>query len=465
MPLMQAAGKQKPERISSGVHIPVQNAAKQDLPETQCCRQGVGTLGWHPAWLGRAAFALLAVVLFAAPGDWRQFRGTNNNSVCPDGAAPVRFGPGENLAWKVALPGRGPSSPIVVGHQLVVTAASGPRQDRLHVLCFHADDGRLLWHRQLWATGSTIHNPFGGVANSTPASDGCRVFALFSSNDLACFDLEGNLLWLRGFGYERPRLRNDVGMASSPLVIGDVLVVQMESEGDALVVGINTVTGKTQWQIPREPGATWCSPTVLRTGTSPDGNILLLQTRGELAGYDPLTGRRLWRYEAECHTIASVTVDSNRIYLPAEGIHALEYEPATKSIRPLWYERRLRGNNSSPVVDGGCVYQIKSPAILMCGDAETGRLLWQLRLEGNVWATPVLAYDHLYVVSHEGLVQVVHVGKPGQRNNPAGAVQPGEVVATAQLDPNMLASPAVADGAIYFRSDQHLWKFASSTSR
>jgi len=420
-------------------------------------------------WFLVAAVAVLSIgrtLVGSAPAasHWRQFRGTDNTGVAPSETVPVQLDAEENLAWRVDLPGRGPSSPIVVGRRVIVTASSGPRQDRLHVLCFAAHDGRLLWHRQIWATGSTIHNPFGAVANSTPASDGQRVFALFSSNDLVCFDLDGNLLWHRGFGYERPRLRNDVGMASSPLVIGNVVIAQMESESDAIVVGLDATSGQTRWQLPRKLGATWCSPTLLRPGPSSEAKqLVLLQTRGELAGHDPQTGRQLWRYEADCHTIASVAADDSRIYLPANGIHALRYDQQTNSIRLLWYERRLRGNNSSPVVYNGRIYRIKAPMILMCAEANTGRMLWQLRLKGSTWATPVVAGDYLYAVNQDGLVQVVYLGSQQQRD-PTGRVEPARLVATVQLDPKMLASPAVADGAIYFRSDQHLWKFAARTT-
>ena len=209
----------------------------------------------------------LAFVLWATAGsDWLQFRGTEGNSISDERGLPRAFGEGENVAWKAPLPGKGPSSPIVVGDQVVVTAASGPRQDRLHVLAFDAGTGRLRWERQLWATGHTDCNPFGGVAANTPASDGRLIFAFFSSNDLACFDLEGNLKWLRGLAYEHPATRNDVGMASSPLVVGDTVVVQLENEADSFVAGLDVATGETRWQRQRQDGSVWCSPT--RNSTS-----------------------------------------------------------------------------------------------------------------------------------------------------------------------------------------------------
>ncbi len=397
---------------------------------------------------------IVTILMFLPAGmsvgaDWRQFRGTENNSVSPEKNLPVTFADDEqqrrNVAWKVPLPGKGKSSPIVVGGRVMVTCSSGPRQDRLHVICFDAATGKELWHRQLWATGHTVCNPFGAVAVPTPASDGELVFVFYSSNDLACFDLDGNLRWFRGLAYECPTTRNDVGMGSSPLVVGDVVIVQLENQGESFAAGVEKTTGRTRWRIPRDHDAIWSSPTLLK-GERP---LVLLQGRDRLSAYDPATGKRVWDYEASCHTIASVTTCGSRVYLPALGLHALQYDPARGEVKPAWHEQRLRsGNSASPVVDDGRCYTIKPPGILVCGDAEDGRVVWQLRLKGPFWATPVAADGQLYCVNHRGLVQVVQLGKEGK------------LVGTSRIDPGILASPAVAGGAIYFRSDQYLWKVA-----
>jgi len=391
--------------------------------------------------------ALAALCAFGG-GDWRQFRGTDNNSVSGESNLPATFGPGKNVGWKAPLPGRGPASPIVVAGRVLVTCSGEPRQDRLHVLCFDVESGKLRWHRQLWATGHTVHDPFGAVAAPTPASNGKLIFALYSSNDLACFDLEGNLKWFRGLAYDHPTTRNDVGMGSSPLALGDVVIVQLENQGESFAAAINAADGQTRWRIPRDHDGIWSSPTALR-GKTPQQDLVLLQGRDRLAAFNPQTGKRVWQYEASCHTIASATTSGDRIYLPANGLHALQYDPAARNARLLWYKQRMRSGNSSPVVHGGRTYTIKSPGILVCGEAATGKVIWQLRLKGPIWATPVLADGRLYVVNHAGLVQVVELG------------QQGKLVGTSQIDPGILASPAVADGAIYFRSDQNLWKITA----
>ncbi len=390
--------------------------------------------------------AVAAVGLFAG-GDWRRFRGDDNRGVSDETGLPITFDQQKNVAWKIPLPGRGPSSPIVVAGRVVVTCSSGPKQDRLHVLCFDAETGGLQWERQLWATGHSIAHGFGANAAPTPASDGRSIFAFFSSNDLACFDLQGNLKWYRGLAYDYPAVRNDVGMASSPLLVGPTLIVQLDTPGDSFVAGIDKQTGRTRWRIPRQKGAIWASPSVLR-GKTPEQDVLLLQSRSRLTVHHPHTGELLWEYETSCHTIASATTCGDCIYLPANGLHALRYDPAQGTAELLWHESRLRSGNPTPIVHDGRAYTVKSPAILVCGDVRDGKLLWQLRLKGPMWASPVLADGKIYCVNHHGLVQVVELGEEGK------------LIGTSQIDPKILATPAVADGAIYFRSDEHLWKVA-----
>jgi outer membrane protein assembly factor BamB len=395
-----------------------------------------------------AVIAAVAVLLFCG-SDWLQFRGNDNTSVCGEEDLPPRFGPQEHVAWKVPLSGRGPSGPIVVGGRVIVTAASGPRQDRLHVLALDAASGKVCWERQLWATGSTIHNPFGGVAANTPASDGRRIFALFSSNDLVCFDLDGNLQWLRGLSYESPLARNDAGMASSPLVVGPVVIVQVQSAGESFVVGIDASDGRTRWRLDREQVPIWSSPTVLR-GKTPADDLVLLQSRSNFAAHDPATGRVQAVYDHWCDTIGSATTWDDRVFLPAAGIHALRCDRQAGKMALLWSQPQLRGDNSSPVACDGRIYVVKDGSILVCGDTSDGHVVWQLRLKGPIWATPVLAGGYLYVVNHDGLVQTVRLGEKG------------EVVGTSRIDPDVLASPAVADGAIYFRCPQSVWKISSA---
>jgi|GEM_PF-31517 len=453
-----------PDRPPEGKQRPSAPPAKQshqtpggDFQHTSFSQPAEASDGAHPSVPEAPSFS--AGSRGAGAGPWPGFRGPGGNPVFRGRPAPVEFGPDKLLAWRAPLPGRGASSPIVVGNWVLVTASSGPRQDRLHLLCFDAQTGKLRWHRQFWATGSTVCNPFAAVAAPSPASDGRYVVAMYSSNDLVCFDLEGHLQWLRGLGYEHPHTRNDVGMASSPLLVGPMVVVQCETFGDSFAAAIRLADGKTLWQSPRAPTSMWASPVWYEPpgGTQP---WILMHSRSALTALDPQTGREAWRYALGCHSMASSVVVGDRIVLPGGGMHCLRWDVHRGQPVLLWRQGRLVCGAPSPAVvegDGkdGKIYTIRDPGILQCGRLADGQLLWQLRLQGPIWATPVISGNHLYAVSHGGLVQVVQLPEPTDSPQKAG-----RVLHTCQLDEGILATPALADGAIYFRSDRWLWKFA-----
>jgi outer membrane protein assembly factor BamB len=359
----------------------------------------------------------------------------------------VEWSDAKNLAWKADLPGRGPSSPIVVDGRVVVTCSSGPKQGRLHVIAFSAATGEQLWHRQFWATGRTYTHPSSAVAAPTPASDGMSIFAFFSSNDLICLDLDGNLLWYRGLAHDWPKAGNDVGMSSSPVVAGRTIVTQIENQGDSFACGIDTETGETRWRVKRDPRANWASPTIL-PGRGERKDVVLLQSPGGLTAHDLETGNEVWKYQEEFGTISSPLVMGNRAYLPTGGITAVEFSESSYSPEIKWQSGKLSTGSPSPIVHDGRIYTL-SRGILSCGDIENGELLWKLRLNGRYWATPVIA-GNIYCVNEEGEMRVI---KPGDKS--------GEVIAENKFGETIQGTPAVVDGAIFVRSDSHLWKIAA----
>ena len=355
-----------------------------------------------------------------------------------------------NVGWKTKLPGRGSSCPIVIGDRVVLTCASGYRQDRLHVLCVDVESGQRRWERQLWATGRTQTHPLITPAAPTPVSDGKRIYASFSTNDLACFDLDGNLLWLRGLMLEYPNANNSLGLASSPIIVDDVLVVQIESDSQALALGLDAVTGATLWHVDRPERANWTSPVVLHNEAGEA--VVILQSSQGVAGYNPRLGEELWRYDRGAATQPSSITAGTVAFVPSNGLVALRQTPNSEPY-VLWQNSRLGPSTPTPLLYEGRVYVV-SGAVLKCADAETGKLIWQLRLKGRRFSgSPVAAAGHLYLFSEDGLAQVVELG--GQR---------GRVVSSNDFGETLLASPAIARGALYVRSDEHLWKIASTPS-
>jgi outer membrane protein assembly factor BamB len=396
----------------------------------------------------RLTICTLAICLLVLTGaDWRQFRGSRSDSVAGDRELPLEWSDDENVAWRVDLPGRGPSSPIVVDDRVIVTCSSGHQQDRLHVLCFTTDSGRRLWEREFWATGRTLMHPTTANAAPTPASDGQHVFAFYSSKDLVGLDRDGNLCWYRGLGYDYPQAGNDVGMASSPVVSGDTVVVQVESYGDSFAAGLDTATGQTRWRLQRAPQPNWSSPVVAE---DPSGKpLVLLKSSEGLDAYDLRSGEKQWSYDVPADGIPSLVAKGGRVFLPGNGLSCLELKKGKELPVLRWDSPRLNPGAASPVIHEGRVYSMKRAGVLSCADAEQGQILWQLRLQGNFWATPVLVNGHLYCINHAGLAQVVRLGARG------------EVAGRSDFGETIQGSPAVADNAMYVRSDQSLWKISA----
>ncbi|MGI9243473.1 MAG: PQQ-binding-like beta-propeller repeat protein [Verrucomicrobiales bacterium] len=384
-----------------------------------------------------------ALYVSISHADWRQFRGTDSSGfVEADPRLPEKL-EAENIAWKMPLPGRGLSSPIVIGERVVVTCSSGPEQDRLHVLCFSSADGTLMWERQFWATVRTMAHEKTCVAAPTAASDGERLFALFSSNDLICLDLDGGLLWLRGLTRDYPNASNSLGLASSPVVVGDTLVVHIENDSQSFAAGIDTATGKNRWRKDRTKRANWSSPVVF-------GDRVVLQGSKGVDVLVPATGDIEWHYGKGASTIPSSAVGGDVLYVPSDGLAAVRYDSSNKSVEETWVEGGLRPGTASPVVAGEKVYVITSAGVLNCADVEDGERLWRIRLEGPFGASPVVAGSRLFAVSErKGLLQMVDL--EGDE---------GEIIGKLELGEMIQATPAIANHAIFIRSDGHLWKIS-----
>ena len=391
----------------------------------------------------------LAVTMFCA-ADWPQFRGPNSSGVSGDRQPPSDWSEGQNIAWKADLPGRGPSSPIVIGNRVVVTCSSGVNQDRLHVICFDATNGNQLWQRQFWATGRTLSHPSSANAAPTPVSDGKLIFAFYSSNDLICLDLDGNLKWLRGVGHDFPHAGNDVGMSSSPVIVGDLVIVQVECQGDSFATGIDKYHGETRWRIDRPLQANWTSPVAMSSDKSGAG-IVLLQSPAHITAHEADTGKQIWEYRAACEGIPSAAVSGGLIYVPSKGMTALRPSSSPEP-EVVWNVSTLLPGASSPIVHDGHLFTINRAGVLSCADTADGQVLCRVRLSGEFWGSPALVVNRLYCFGQNGAAQVVEISADGRR---------GEIVGKGQLEGPIQCSPAVADGALYVRSDRHLWKIAA----
>jgi outer membrane protein assembly factor BamB len=287
------------------------------------------------------------------------------------------------------------------------------------------------------------------VAAPTPVSDGERIFAFFSSNDVLCLDLEGNLLWLRGLTRDYPNASNSLGMSSSLTVADGVLITMVENDSESFTAGLDVKTGVNVWKLDRPKMANWTSPVLLQGRGQP--TLAILQSGKGLAAVAPKTGRIVWEYTDGASTIPSSTPVDGILYVPSRGLTALEPSPEGNTPKQLWRSGQLSPATASAVILNGRVFTLNGAGVLTAADAKDGTRQWQLRLKGPFSATPIGTGSHLYCVNEKGLLQVVDTAAPQ-----------GAVISELNLGKTILSTPAIDGGAIYVRSDGTLWKLGKS---
>ena len=397
----------------------------------------------------KTTFLLSLVLLLGqlpASADWTAFRGSTGNGFADAPKLATKLDEKKNLAWKAALPGRGLSSPVVVGNRIYLTASSGSQQKRLHVIAINAKDGTTSWERQFVATGRTVCHTKTCIAAPTTVSDGKVICAQFSSNDLFCLDLDGNLKWLRGLTSDYPNAANSLGMSSSLALANGVLISQVENDADSFTAGIDLSNGKTIWRKARPKGANWTSPTTFRGAN--EKSLVALQSKAGLLIVEPRTGKELWNYADGASTVPSTTVMGRDLFVPSNGLTALRSRDDDSGHTQLWRQNKLGPGTASPVVSGGKLYVVNNANVLTCANPANGELIWRLRLKGPFSGSPVATKTHAYVFSEKGLGQVIDL-----------TGEEGKVVSTIELGETILGTPAISDNALYVRSDGHLWKF------
>jgi outer membrane protein assembly factor BamB len=391
---------------------------------------------------------LLPALTFA---DWLGFRGTHGNGLI-DGDVSPDLSLSAEKSWNVSLPGRGLSSPVLVGNLVLLTASSGPQQTNLHVLAFDAKNGDRVWERIFKATGRTICHKKTCVAASTIVSDGSLVVAQFSSNDVFCLDIRGNLIWLRGLTYDYPNIANGLGMSSSPLIANGVLVAQVENDAESFTFGLNLKNGTTLWKKVRPRGANWTSPVTLKKSSV---QWVGLQSKKGLAFINPSNGEILWNYEDGASTIPSSVISSNNVVLiPSNGLTAMEEPVAGKAPKQIWRNNKLAPGTGSPSVSGDQVFVINRANVLSSASVKTGEINWRLRIKGPISGSPIVTNQSLFIFNEEGLCQVVDISLKSE----------AKVLKEIDLKDTILCTPAADQGSLFVRSDSKLWKIGSATN-
>jgi outer membrane protein assembly factor BamB len=382
-------------------------------------------------------------VVAVPAAEWAQFKGPNATGVSPDKNLPLEWGKDKGLKWKVELPARGVSSPVVFGDKLYITCSSGNRDDRLHTLCFDANTGKKLWHRQLQATGSTAAHPKSCMAASTPVADENGVYALFNTGDLAAYDADGTLRWYRSLVGDYPTITNQVGMAASPILVKDKLIVPMDNAGESFLAAVDVKYGKNVWKVERPRDINWVTPLTRTVG---DVTEIIFDAPSGLAGYDSTTGEKRWSSKLTRGSIPTATIDGDTIYAPVGGVSAIKLGAKGPEGEPLMKAKDVQPGMPSPLLYMGKLYAVSGQGVVSCADAKTGKTLYKERLKGAFSASPIAGDGKVYFLNETGSCSVIDA-----------KADTFEVLATNDLGGETLGTPAIAGGKLYVRSDKALY--------
>jgi len=404
-------------------------------------------------WGGRLALVALATAAPAAQ-DWPQFRGPTGQGVSDDQNAPLEWSDTTNVRWKSAVAGRGWSSPVIADDRVwLTTAVTQGGSASLRLIALDFDSGREVLNVEVAKIrrDEFSPNPKNSDATPTPIVDGERVFVHFGAAATAAVSTAGQILWKTRLPHA-----NQHGQGSSPILAGDLLVINCDGFEDTYVVALDARTGRTKWRRDRRTPTSQAYSTPLEIRVAGASQIVTVGASYATA-LDPVSGRELWRvgYPGGFSNVPRPVFGHGLVYLTT-GFQ----QPSLLAVRPdgkgdvtkthvAWSTSRGVPLTSSPLVAGDDLYFVSDTGVATCLDARTGEPRWVQRLGGNYSASPVAVAGRIYFVSEEGVTTVI-AASPEFR-----------VLARNAIDGMMLASPAVARGSIVLRSDRHVYRIAS----
>ncbi len=439
----------------------------------------------------RLAAVWLGLASVAGAQNWPSFRGPNASGVADGQNPPWRWDATRsvNIRWKTAIAGLGHSSPIVWGGRVFVTTAvsSDPKSEfrpgledsfepakdvsahSWRLYCLDKRTGKILWERTAH-TGppKSKRHPTASQANATPATDGKRVVAHFGSEGLYTYDFDGKLLWKQDLGtlsagwYHDPDF--EWGVGSSPILYQDLVVVQADIQKDSFIAAYDLRSGRQVWRTPREELPSWSTPAIHQGLQQGKPWAELVTNARHIRGYEPLTGRELWKLSGKSeYTVATPVVGPELVFItdgfpPVQPFYAIR-PGASGDITPppgqpssehvAWSIRR--GGQwylTTPLLYRDLLYTVSNNGILACYQPKTGQRVYHERIGGKggaYMASPVAAGGKLYFSSQDGEIFVVQAGPKYQllATNPMGEV--------------VMATPAISEEMIFVRTQRHLF--------
>jgi outer membrane protein assembly factor BamB len=409
-------------------------------------------------------FLMLFVILLftsfsAAAENWPQFRGPHGDNRADDAKLPLIWSENKNVVWKTAIHDKGWSSPVVWGDQVWLTTAKADGKE-LFAVCVDRESGKVRHDVKVCdvAEPSKLWAGYNSFASPTPAIVAGRVYVHFGTYGTACLDIAtGKTLW------QRRDLHCDHwrGAASSPILYGDLLYLTFDGHDKQYVVALSKHSGETVWKKDRDIDYKTRDGDLKKAFGTPairivDGKPQLISPAAfATVAYDPKTGAELWKvYHGGMNVTAPPLYGQGKTFLCTGdgGLRLLAVRPTGRGdVTATHIEWKAKNKNSvpsrsSPILMDGLLYMVNNDGIVSCLEAETGEQVWQERLGGKFWASPLYTNGRLYLFDEDGLGHVVAAGRTWER------------LATSKLNDGCRASPAVSGKALFVRTLTHLYR-------
>ena len=397
--------------------------------------------------LARIALILPVLVATAAAQEWPGWRGPRGDGTTDEKEFPVAWGPDKGILWKVAVPGKAHSSPVVWGDRVYLTTCVESSEER-KLICLDRDTGKTVWERVVLKSKLERKHRLNSFASSTPVTDGEHLWVAFFDAPrflVYCYTLDGKLLWRKQPG----EFHSKHGFCSSPVLYGDTVIFNGDQDAKAWLVALDKKTGEERWRTDR-PNRTrsYTPPVIFEAAGRPQ---MVLSGSKCVASYDPATGKQHWIIDGPTEQFVASLVYTEGIFFVTGGFpdhYLIGIRPdgrgnVTKS-HVLWELRDGVSYVPSPLAVEKNFYVVSDGGVASCIDAKTGKRHWMERLGSHHSSSPVAAGGHLYFPDDGGTVHVLKAGTTF------------EVVARNDMGEGCRASPALSRGRIYIRTLGHL---------
>ena len=381
--------------------------------------------------------------------NWPCWRGPNGDGTSIETSLPTRWDSITNVVWKVPVPGKGYSSPVIWKEKLFITTALQETQEKI-LLCYDCKTGKLLWQKTVLKTRFESKHDNNSYASGTPATDGIRVYVSFLDGKdvvVSAFDFSGKQVWQQRPGtFSSPH-----GYSCSPVLFEDKVIINGDSQGDSFVAALDKADGHMVWRVPHDkPSHSFSTPIIRKIAGKTQ---MIFCGNKEIASYNPDDGSKYWFVSGPSEDFCSSPVynDKNGLVLvssawPERTLVAVKpdgHGDVTRS-HVVWQSREGAYYVPSPVCNDNFLFSTMTTGKVHCIEASTGKILWIEDL-GMQYSSPVIADGLVYMPNDEGVITVI---KPGPKF---------EYIAKNLIGEKMFASPAISNGKIYLRGYQHLF--------